>query len=347
MTKIINIPPRDRSDIEDEARAWVIRLDGSHADRRELQEFREWLARSPLHQEAFDRTAGAWNRLDDLGRWLNVDAATGRAGAAALLRPALAATAVFLVAAFIAWLAVPMRGAQTVYRGEHATAIGEVRAVALPDGTQVQLNTGTRLAVAMDRHARLVRLGAGEAWFQVAHDPDRPFVVYANRLAVRAIGTAFSVRMDDSRVDLTVTEGRVEIASMQDAVPETADLQFRGFDETSSRVPLDAGQHVVFNGNIELVNRWAPPEIERNLAWRDGMLIFDDDPLEQVVAEINRYAREKIIISDSEIQDLRFGGYFRVGDIDSILATFEEDFDIRVERINDELVYLSRRRETD
>ena len=114
-----------------------------------------------------------------------------------------------------------------------------------------------------------------------------------------------------------------------------------------SRVPLEKGQHVVFNEGIESVRRMAPSEIERILSWRDGMLIFDNDPLEDVVTELNRYTRRKIVISDSALQDLRFGGYFRVGDVSSILATFEEDFDIRVVPVNDDLVYLSRRRDSD
>jgi transmembrane sensor len=341
MNKIINFPPRDRSEIEGEARAWLMRLDGGTRNRTELREFREWLARSPLHQEAFDQAAAAWNKLDDLGQWLDLEVRTP-------VRPLLprrtfAVAATLLVAALGAWLALPLRDSQTTFRAEYATTIGEVRTVSLPDGTRVQLNTGTRLVAAMDHHGRLVRLDAGEAWFQVARDADRPFVVYASRLAVRAVGTAFAVRVDGKRVNLTVTEGHVEIASLDEALPETAELQLDRFDRTDSRVPLDEGQHVVYDDRIELLSRWAPPEIERNLSWRDGMLIFDDDPLEQVVAEINRYARQKIVISDAEIQDLRFGGYFRVGDISSILATFEEDFGIRVERINEELVYLSRR----
>jgi transmembrane sensor len=347
MNKIINIPPRDRSEIEAEARAWLMRLDADAGESSELREFREWLSRSPLHQEAFDRAAAAWIELDGLGRWLELDAGSRRTGRPHVSRPLAMAAAAGLTAALIAWLVVPLQEPRETQPMEYATSIGEVRSVSLPDGTRVTLNTETRIVIAIDQHARLVSLRAGEAWFQVAPDPGRPFVVYANRLAVRAIGTAFSVRVDDQRVDLTVTEGRVEIASMQDALPETAELQLQRFDETASRVPLDAGQHVVFNDNIELVSRWAPPEIERNLSWRDGMLVFDDDPLDEVVAEINRYARQRIIISDSEIRDLRFGGYFRVGDISSILATFEEDFGIRVERINDELVYLSRRRDTD
>lgn len=347
MNKIINIPPRDRSEIEAEACAWLVRLDDSR-DESELKELRQWLDRSPLHREAFARAAGTWGELNGLGQWLELDASTIARQRPSRLRYSLAAAAIVLTAGLVAWLSAPLRPAQEPYRAEHATAIGEVRTVSLPDGTAAQLNTGTRIAFTMDRNARLARLDEGEAWFDIARDPERPFVVYASRLAVRAVGTAFSVRVQGNRVDLTVTEGRVEIASMHAALAESAELELRRFDDdTESRVALDAGQHVVYDGRIEQVSRWAAPQIERSLSWRDGMLIFDNDSLAHVVAEIGRYTPQKIVISDSDLRDLRFGGYFRVGDIASILATFEEDFDIRVERINDELVYLSQRRHGD
>jgi transmembrane sensor len=347
MNKIISIPSRDRSDIEAEARAWLIRLDAGARESSELRELREWLGRSPLHQEAFDRAAAAWNELDGLGRWLELNAGSREARGPRLLRPAVLTAAVAVTAVLIAWVAVPLWKPQAAYRAEHATSIGEVRTVSLPDGTQVQLNTATQIAVVTDRGARLVRLDSGEAWFRVAHDPDRPFVVYASRLAVRAIGTAFSLRVEDRRVDLTVTEGRVEIASLRQALPESAELHLQRFDEAGSRMAVDQGQHVVYDGSIEQVSRWNPPQVERSLSWRDGMLIFDNDTLSDIVSEISRYTPQKIVISDSDIQDLRFGGYFRVGDVSSILATFEEDFGLRVERIDDNLVYLSRHRDSD
>jgi transmembrane sensor len=346
MTKIVTIPARDRSGIEAEARAWLVRLDGGSPDGTELRELREWLDRSPLHREAFERATATWKNLDALGQWLSLDVPPP-AARPTRLRPAFAAMALLLVAALITWLTLPSQDEQGVYRMEHATAIGEVRTVPLPDGTEARLNTATRLVVVVDQRARLARLDAGEAWFRVARDPDRPFVVYADRLAVRAIGTAFSVRVDGNTVNLTVTEGRVEIAPLQEALPENAELQLERFDETESRMALDEGQHVVYDGSIEQLSRWDSPQIERSLSWRDGMLIFDDDTLADVLMEIGRYTPQKIVISDSDIQDLRFGGYFRVGDISSILATLEADFGLRVERINDNLVYLSRRRGSD
>jgi transmembrane sensor len=259
-------------------------------------------------------------------------------------RAAFVAAGVIVIAVLATWLASPAAWhRQPEYSERFATSIGEVRTVVLPDGTRVQLNTGTRIAAMINGRARLIRLDAGEAWFQVARDPQVPFVVYAGRVAVQALGTAFSVRLEGKGVDLTVTEGRVELASIAQPVSADRALELHPIEDVSSRVPLEQGQQAVFNEGIELVRRITPPEIERSLSWRDGMLIFDNDRLEDVVAEINRYTRQKIVIPDSELQDLRLGGYFRIDDVSSIMETFEEDFGIRVARISDDVIYLSRR----
>jgi transmembrane sensor len=347
MTRVINIPQRENAEIEAEARAWLVRLDGAPPGRGELREFQEWLGRSPLHRESFDDAARAWVDMDVLVRWLNAPADLGartRRQPVMIRRAALVTAGVMVVAVLAAWLASPAAWhRQAEYSERFATSIGEVRTVFLPDGTRVQLNTRTRIAAMINGRTRLIRLDAGEAWFQVAKDPQVPFVVYAGRVAVQALGTAFSVRLEGENVDLTVTEGRVELASMAQPVSADRELEFHPIDDGNSRVPLAQGQHAVFNQGIELVRRITPPEIERSLSWRDGMLIFDNDRLADVVAEINRYTPQKMVISDSELQDLRFGGYFRLDDVSSITETFEEDFGIRVARISDDVIYLSRR----
>jgi transmembrane sensor len=111
-------------------------------------------------------------------------------------------------------------------------------------------------------------------------------------------------------------------------------------------VPLAEGQRIILDERqdlLESVQRVAPDVIEKHLAWRDGMLMFDNDPLDTVIAEINRYTTVRIQITDSSIRDLRFGGYFRIGDVPLILATMEENYGLKVDRITDNLVYLSRK----
>ena len=109
---------------------------------------------------------------------------------------------------------------------------------------------------------------------------------------------------------------------------------------------LSENQEFVLRGNRgkpDLIKSVKPSGVEKNLSWRDGMLVFDNDPLEKVIAEINRYTTTKVVISDSRIRNIRFGGYFHISDISSILATMEENYGIHADRINDKVVYLSLR----
>jgi transmembrane sensor len=354
MSNIVNIPDRgngDRPRIDEEARAWVVQLDGEPTG-SEIREFRTWLQQSPMHRQAFRDAAGAWRNMDALaGLWDSVpgieSAAWNRSHVRRFVRPALAGLTLgsALILALYAYLPATVWQVSEPYVAEFSSAIGEVRTLPLPDGSRVSLNTGSRLTVAMGDEARLIRLDSGEAWFEVARDPDRPFVVYAGRFAVQAIGTAFALRVLDDSLDLTVTAGRVEVASLSAPVEPEAGLDLGAAGRARFRVPVEQGRRVTFRDGIELAQRIEPAEIERKLSWRDGMLIFNGDPLERVVAEISRYTPVKIVISDSDIRDLRFGGYFRAGDVAPILETLEENFGIRVERINDDLIYLSRWRQ--
>lgn len=364
MSNIIKIPDRDKpggSDIEAEARSWLVQLDGARPSRRELREFRQWLNRSPSHRQAFQEAAQAWNDLDGLSRILDRLPATAAEEKSTLtdwlsnlLQSGTAAAVLALL--IVLGITVLARQHPAGHNNDgwlttgYVTAIGETRTVSLPDGSRISLNTDTRLNVAYTPSARIIHLARGEAWFEVAHNRDRPFIVYAARYAVEAVGTAFSVRIAEKNVDLTVTSGRIEIATLDKTVPPEAIPDARAIRKTAFRVPLAEGQHMILDNrlgvkkdDIELVQDVRPEQIEKSLSWRNGLLIFDNDRLEDVVAEINRYTPMKIIISEADLRDMRFGGYFRADDVNSILATLEEGFDIRVEKVRPDIVFLSRR----
>jgi transmembrane sensor len=360
MPKIINVPdrgPSDRADIEAEVRAWVIQIDGGPPKDEEIRELHSWLRRSPFHKQAFSRAASLCNNLDELSSLFSAESEQRTKTAATPVtnrhfrssRSRLAMISVLLVIGLLTGIKVhifvPQLRQHNGFVAEYETAIGEIQAVALPDGSSVRLNTDSVMSVSYSKEARAVRLAEGEAYFVVAHDSDKPFVVVVGRFAVQAVGTAFSVHVIDEGVDLTVTDGRIEVTSLREPVSWTAALDLERIRDAASRVSLVAGQHVIFNernDQLELVQRIEPQEIEKKLSWRDGMLIFDNDSLEDVVSELNRYTPIKIVISDASIRNLRFGGYFRAGDIASIMATLQEGFGIRVEHINENLIYLSR-----
>ncbi|MEJ2760083.1 MAG: FecR domain-containing protein [Gammaproteobacteria bacterium] len=351
MNNIITIPEREdpeRAAIAAEARAWLVQLDGGRPSRQALAEFREWLDRSGLHRAQFRLAASSWNELDNLAGLLDADA-PARPGRLRLPSYTLAAALALAVGAggYIAYRYWQGGFGNNAFTAEYATAVGGLKSVVLPDGSRIRMNTASRVTVSFNREARLIHLDAGEAWFKVAHDNQKPFVVYAGKYAVKDLGTAFSIRVKDNGIDLTVTRGRVEVASLKRRLPARTWPDPDSIKTAPSRFPLKAGQHVVFDQGIELAQKVKPAQLEKMLSWRDGMLIFDNDPLEKVVAEINRYTPVRIVISDSHIRNLRFGGYFRTNDVPSILATLQKGFGIHVEKINDKLIYLSRQKPSD
>ena len=394
MENIIDFPNRDS--IETEACAWISQLDGDRRPSAEdMAALREWINRSPLHGQELRRLAELWgdlNMLTDLAPGLDNIATPRKANWLSrlvtpvfsplfgplfgpLLAPRLPlatafATALVLVASMLVWNNVQHSQPSHQF---FTTQIGEQRLEQLPDGSSVQLNTASEVEIDFSSGKRKVRLLQGEAHFTVAHDKSRPFEVFAGNGMVRAVGTAFSVYLKDKDVEVTVTEGRVDIAprvdnqtaatesktSISPDILENADILDSSaiLDSTNSLdsannpaapnqpprplTRLSAGQNISFNGDVEPIQTLRADEVARKLSWRDGMLVFSGESLEQVVQEISRYTSQSIIITDPEIRDIRIGGYFKAGDTKAMLEALETSFGVQVSRIDSNLVHLS------
>lgn len=338
---------REHSEIESQAQAWVIRLDGDELSQEDRASFAEWLSRSPVHKRLFLESARFWFDLDKLHTLVFPDEQEEVRTPARTPRPlrrfAVAAMLLLMLSAGTAWYLLPASPPAPL-ASEYATLVGEIRTIELTDGSTLSLNTDTRVVVLFDDHVRLIHLLRGEAVFEVASEPGRPFLVYAGRHAVRAVGTTFAMRTGGDDLDVKVLEGRIEVSSFE--VPLAVDTaSLRAVEaQAEVRLPLDRGQRGIF-----AASRLAAAEVlslsaaglEQSLSWREGMLIFEGDPLDVVVSEIARYTPARIEIADPTIRSLRFGGQFQVGDIGAILATLEQDFRIKVERSNDRII-LSR-----
>ena len=284
---------RRSDDIDVEAARLVARMDGeswSDADERELE---NWLALDPRHPGALLRAQAAWMTLDRPFPAQSVSREA--AGTAAWWsRRGVLAGGGLAVAASIAGGVLLLGGTS------YATAVGEIRRVPLADGSIAAINTASAIDVRLDETVRNVRIDRGEAWFQVAKDKTRPFVVAAGRARVRAVGTAFSVRRRDGGADVLVTEGEVEL---------WAD------GAEGHRVRLKAGSRgfIADDAGIEQ-GPAAPSAIDRALAWRNGKVDLDGDRLDSAAAEFNRYNRRQLVISDPAIAGELFDGVFRTDD---------------------------------
>lgn len=318
-----------------EAAAWVAKLDSGSVNGDDLKVLRAWAESSPRHREALERTAEVWDDLDVLAACRNLFEKPVVQRRNSWIAVAVAAS--LSVLAVSAWLFTDTFKPestlleQSVYR----TRLGEQQKVPLPDGSQVQLNTQSRVEVEYTRQERTIRLQEGEAFFEVAKSSEQPFVVTTKHGTVTAIGTAFSIRLEADSMEVIVLEGKVRVNPESPGMTAQVDV-----DEVLEPAVLEMGQGTIIGDESKSVETLQPSEVDRALAWRDGLLIFEGDSLETVVTEVSRYTPVKIVISSPELRDLLIGGYFKTGETDALLATLESGFGVSVTRVSDDLVYL-------
>lgn len=331
------MPPSNLESIEDVAAAWVIRRDRG-LSATEQAEYEQWLRADPRHGAAMARADLVWSALDPViagaaGRGAVPDrdllAPRTRGRRAWLALPLLAAAA---AAAFLLWqpsapVTPPVRGRVVVHPAPER--------LKLEDGSVVDLNTGAKVTVEFTPAERRVHLVHGEAFFTVAKNPARPFIVDAGRVAVRAIGTAFSVDLGRDATSVLVTEGRVGVKELVAATGE----QPASAHELAALAAGQKGVVLGAPGQAEIkVTALTPAQIERALAWQSLRLEFFDRPLGDVVADFNRYNQRKLVVRDPATAGVRIGGNFRADNVDDFVRLLEIGFDISATAHGEEII---------
>lgn len=280
---------------EDEAARWAIRLDGEPLSEVEQGTLNAWLEADERRRGSLLRAEGALAYLDR-GRAL----AEPPVEADDTYHSSLINRRRFIALGSIGGLATASLLGFVLTRSgaiEIQTAIGEVRRVPLSDGSVASVNTNSKIAVEMQGQRRQVKLEDGEAWFQVAHDKARPFIVEAGEVRVQAVGTAFSVRRREGGADVLVTEGVVETWIV-------------GHENRRTRIAAGSKSFIADAAPaIEVVE--APGDIDRALAWRTGELALNGESLAYAASELNRYNRRKLVIDDPKLAREPLVGYFR------------------------------------
>jgi transmembrane sensor len=344
MSEIVKL--RTRADIDEEAAAWVWRMDSTVVAVADRQAFDAWLRQDPRHRRATAELSAVWGALDGLAEAKRDEkiATFAKNTPVPLLqhpqRRWIAAAAV---------LAALGSGAIWLQQGSElqtlATAVGQQRNVTLADGSIVTLNTNTIVETDLRRHTREIYLRKGEAHFQVAHDRARPFLVHAGDAVVRAVGTAFEVRvLTDQHVDVVVNEGSVEV---QATAPMPASLspstRPRAAAATTVRA-LNAGERLSTASRDYAVTPITAQQLSSELAWREGAIIFDGEPLSDAIAEIERYTDARIVISDPQIAGLRVGGRFRTGNVQEFFDALQTALPVSIRHTDAGLVFIDPRR---
>jgi len=304
-----------------------------------------WLGESPLNRVAYLRIEHAWERAERLkvlatgdrrvvpppGSWAQSPFFGSRPGSAPRRiehrRPwrrvstALAAS-IAAIACLAGLWALSSRG--SVYR----TQVGGQERVSMADGSILTLNTDSAVRLQFTAGERRVKLERGEAFFEVAKDPARPFVVEANDRRVVAVGTQFAVRRDADDIQVVVTEGTVRLEGDRGvAARETGTATLDG----SEGVLLPAGTIAHASGANLLLQKAQALAAQEAVSWRQGVLIFHDLTLAQAAAEFNRYNTRQIVIDDPAIAELTVAGSFQANNVEAFARLLEKGYPIRVQ----------------
>ena len=297
-----------------DAGEWIQRLNESDAQ-AVVDEWLQWCRTDPKNLPVFEQMQRIWNALPqarDPGRHSPQPVARVKHRVRLI---ALAASVVLLVGV-AAWLAIGYSKIQVL-----DTAIGEQRHVTLADGSQLYLAPNSRVSTRFTLTRRDVRLEDGQAYFAVAHSALRPFIVHTASLTVTAVGTAFDVRIGPIGTVVTVGEGRVNVApggDMAGGVPGTI----------TETVRLSVGQRGTFSKSAQPLGV-ASVDPGTAGSWRDGKLQFLGEPLEDVVAAINRYSSTRIVVAPA-FQHTRFTGTVSAANVRDWLGALEQIYAVEV-----------------
>jgi transmembrane sensor len=351
----------DRQQIEDQAAAFLQRRDTGPWAPADEAELSAWIEAAVAHRVAYLRMEAAWEtmgRLKALGAGLPprqvpqpevIDTAASPnvterprslRGAGAFFKPTR--RRVYKAAMYAASLVMAVGSAFWVYQtwfsgARYVTPIGGLASVPLEDGSRIILNTDSKVHVVLSAAERHVDLNQGEAFFEVAKDAKRPFVVQAKQTRIIAVGTQFSVRREsDGQVQLTVTEGRVRVESAD--IPSAAAGAAPTIASRSQPHFVSAGEvaHIGLDG---LKVRDEPvPQAEESLAWRDGYLVFRDTSLADAVTQFNRYSTRQIVITDATVAQMPLAGKFRATNSEAFIGLLERTFHVQAERGSDRII---------
>lgn len=328
-----SVPPSPDPRLDEQASLWAARLEGSVLSAQDRVALDSWLAEHPSHRA---RLSEYCQFSADLEQHLPELVATGAVPMPTTPQPSSRRWAIKLMigsslaaAAVVAFLFFPSRPA--TQSTSVVSPLGQRQAITLADGSRVELNAHTSLQIEIDQKNRHVRLADGEAYFSVAKDASRPFVVETPSGAVRVTGTVFDVRADaEAKLEVTVVEGSVQVQA--------------GADRAQSPVMLHPGEQLSATGSAVRVATLSPRDLNNALAWREGEIVFVGTPLREALARVARYHGRGITV-DADAAAIPIGGRYKVDDLNSFLDAIALTFSLQINREPNGILHVSRRAE--
>jgi len=326
-----------------QATHWFLRVRSESADSADLAALRRWLESDPRNAHAYRQVSAAWeavgthasapeimagrrDALEDACQAARRSPTPPRQHAKSRWRAIAASVAggVLLVAA-TAWLMVRPEA--------YATDLGERRTLTLSDGSVITLDARSRIRVDYHDHERLIALERGQARFDVAKDPTRPFRVRAGDQTVIALGTQFSLELLGDDVRVTMIEGRVAVTGVGTSGAPA------GGGDAKPPVELEAGEELrVREDGRAVLNKGI--DVERAMVWQAGKMLFDNEPLGSAVQRVNRYSSDRIEV-DAAVAGIGVSGIFNAGDSKAFIEAITEYFPVQARRSGNATIRLT------
>lgn len=331
----------DAGEVEVAASEWFARLHADDVTAEDLARFEAWRVAHPMHARSYAALCDTWEQFAAAQALVQAVsfAQSVSAPATAPARPTRRARATLAAAAAAAallgaWLCLQRPLPDTAY----STVSGEHASIALPDGSTLELNSDSLARVDYSAHARVIHLDRGEGFFKVAHDSQRPFWVVGGQSWVRAVGTEFDVYVRAIDVRVTVSEGTVKVGasgSRVSGVPSD-ETQLKG-----AAWVLNAGDQADLSSVKTATRQLSPAKLAGSMAWRQGVLYFENQPLAEVVDELKRYTTLRIVLQSDALRSLPVGGTFQASPegTQTLLQLLQQGLGLRVRRAQ-ERVYI-------
>ncbi|CCH47809.1 FecR family protein [Pseudodesulfovibrio piezophilus] len=333
---------------------WRATLADDHVSTVDKNAFVKWLEENPLHKEAYEQVEKFWQDLEFLKQESLDDSffiPTWRERTRSVVwrihecinkksKPAFYGLGGVCALVLLVFLCFPQIILFPSYSGEiFATGIGEKKTLHLADGSRITLGADTSVKVTFTRTSRHIQMSTGEAFYEVAKDPKRPFIVVSGEHQITVHGTIFDVRHNTQRIQVAVREGVVSVTALQKISP---------LDRTKPPQPptshsplvqskiLKAGEQltILAEKGLQPVTHIQPQSIG---LWRNNILAYIDTPLSEIVADMNRYQSRKISIHDALVANIKITATFNSNDVDKTLQTLTEILPIRLESSTESL----------
>ncbi|MBV1882403.1 MAG: FecR family protein [Pseudomonadales bacterium] len=339
----MNLPPSNADDsITEQSVDWFMRLQEEDCTQVERDTFEEWLKSDPKHTAAFDKTRKIWDVSAQLAPTVTVPSAQHlqaqpktyqqppqplaaaelpqrmantqqRTRWSTLARVACVALFIFSSGGYMGWQLDSIPNSYHRYSAEQT-----VQHITLPDGSEVELNLNSQLSYANYRHHRSVSFGNGEAYFQVSHNKEQPFIIKAANGTITVTGTRFNVWTYQDNVVVAVTEGSVNVNSGVAEQTLTRGMQARyGAGGTQQELTI------------------SKTDTHQTLAWRQGQLILDNLTLAEALPQINRYLPAPLVLTSPAVAKLRIGGIYNTGDIQGMVKMLPKILPVNLKLQND------------